>query len=144
MEAFALYRFVFEGAFSRRLQPDVSAVAVVEEQTIFLRVSTTVENIGKRRVKLSQEFTRLSVSFAIRGEPGWTQPATDVVLEEQTHVQPGETISDQVWVETPAENIVAVQLELYVTGEPKAEELPVWMYREIVSLVEKQGTIKTE
>lgn len=140
---FALYKFVFEGAFSKRLQPSAAALVAADDKTIYLRVSVTAENIGKRKITLDNEFTKLSVSFAVEEQEDWTKPETGQVLDDQEWVQPGEVVSDQVWVEIPSENIVAVQLEFYVTTSMSMirRRSAAWRHREIVSLVEKQGTI---
>src|SRR3712207_2186937 len=75
---FALYKFIFEGAFSRRMQPNASVEAVVGEDRVFLRVSLTAQNIGKRKVNLDGEYTGLSASFLTATED-WSEPATTSV-----------------------------------------------------------------
>ena len=80
-----MYKFVFEGSFTNRLQPSASAVLYNDGATDYLRVSVTVENIGKKEVKLDPSFTRLSVRLGERGTRGWSDPTTFEVLEEEEY-----------------------------------------------------------
>jgi hypothetical protein len=131
---FALYKFIFEGAFSRRMQPNASVEAIVGEDAVFLRVSLTAENIGKRKVNLDGEYTRLSVSFLTKTED-WSEAVTHPVLREQEFIKPGETVGDQVWLTILDEDVLAVDLKFYVFSKGSEG----WMHREIVSLVQQQG-----
>lgn len=129
---FALYKFIFEGAFSRRLQPDAAATITKREDEVVVNVSLTAENIGKRKVDLNREFTRLGVSFVTKTSGEWSEPATSRVLKEQGWIKPGETVGDQVRVAILDEDVLAVQLEFYVASTGSE----FWMHREIVNLAE--------
>jgi hypothetical protein len=75
--AFALYKFVFEGAFSQRLQPSASVVVIRDGEKRYVRISATAQYIGKRRVRIDPDFTRLSIRFTARqGEVGHSQLRT--------------------------------------------------------------------
>lgn len=142
--SFALYKFVFEGAFSNRLQPNVFADVVHHGDQVFIKVGVTAENIGRRKVRLDAELTSLGVSFAASDSDGWTEPYGEPVMEDQDVVRPGETVTDQLWVETEAEGLIAAQLEFYLSdlrSRPFSGFETVWIRREIVSLVEEEGTI---
>lgn len=134
---FALYKFIFEGAFSKNLQPNASAAAIVGEDEVFLRVSLTAANIGKRKVMLNGEYTRLSVNFVTKTSRHWSEPETGRVLKEQDFIKPGETVGDQIWVTILNKDVIAAQLDFYVSSKGSES----WMHREIVSLVGEGGTI---
>ena len=134
---FALYEFIFEGAFSRRLQPDAAATIARRENRVVVNVSLTAENIGKRKIDLDSALTRLSVSFATKTSEEWSEEATRRVLKEQVWINPGETVGNQVRVTILDEDVVAVQLEFYVASTGSE----FWMHREIVNLAEDKDTI---
>lgn len=144
---FALYKFVFEGAISRRLQPGAFASVTTSDTRLFIRVGVTVENIGKRKVKIDQDLTRLSVSFAPAGGGNWTDPETPRILKEQEHeiIRPGESVADQIWGESVSGQFVVARVEFYVTSAKSKifRRSTTWMHREMVSLVKEQGTITT-
>ncbi len=133
---FALYKFVFEGAFSRRLQPGASALVISDGEKRFVRIGVTAANIGKRRVQIDPDYTRLSIRFMPRQGGAWTEPATHPILEH-VYVEPGETVADQALGEVTEADYIAISVDFYVTSSPSKfrRRQATWLHREIVSLV---------
>lgn len=132
---FALYKFVLEGALTRRLQLEVMATVFFSQDKVFLHVDLKVENTGKRRVWLDQQLTKLGISFPLE-EGGWTEPTNTQVLNDDELIEATEVVGDQRWIEISNAQAVAVQLEFYVIGQTRfsRQKNPGWMRREIVSL----------
>jgi hypothetical protein len=67
----------------------------------------------------------------------WTEYDPTEIFFDQDAVQPGETISDQIWIELPDNDEVALQTSL---GVAKDENLG-WEAKDIVNLLYVRGNI---
>jgi hypothetical protein len=82
------------------------------------------------------------------GEPGWTPFAPLGEFHEQSAVQSNETISDQVWIEIPDDDLVALRTDFVVARVVTEEErrkggnvIWGWEARDIVNLLDAKGNI---
>jgi hypothetical protein len=82
------------------------------------------------------------------GEPGWTPFAPQGIVHEQSAVQSNETISDQVWIEIPDDDLVALRTDFVVARVVTEEErrkrgnvIWGWEARDIVNLLDAMGNI---
>jgi len=140
---FAYYRFFKEETYSSRLQPSVSTAVSHSGDYFYVTVTATVENTGQVTVRLDKPITQFIVSVHSLGDSTWTDYDSEPVLQQDL-VQPGETISDQGWVEVPDNGEVALQTELVVKrAYDEDDEDPVggWEARDIVNLLDIRGNI---
>jgi hypothetical protein len=139
---FAYYRFFKEETYTSRLQPSVSTAVSYSENHFCAVVTATVENTGQITVERDNSVTQFLVSVRGLGEANWTPYAVGPVLQ-QDMVQPGETLSDQSWVEVPNNGEAALQTELVVgrVSEGDEEEVSGWGAKDIVNLLDIRGSI---
>jgi hypothetical protein len=132
---FAYYRFFKEDPYSERLQPSITAAVSRKSDSIFVRAAASVTNNGQTSVPLDMELTRVGLSARKIGVYDWTPCLIERIYVGQDHVRPGETISDQVWLETPDASYVALEIELLIA---ESEDLG-WLTRDIVDLTQEVG-----
>ena len=143
---FAYYRFFKEEPYSSRLQPSVSTAVSHFDGHYLVVITATVENTGQTPVRLDKSKTHFLAAVRSLNDPDWTPHDTAPILQ-QSVVQPGETFSDQTWVEILDSGEVALRTELVVgkaleEGETVAEDEVVgWGTRDIVSLLDSKGKI---
>ena len=83
----------------------------------------------------------MQVSTRNKGDTDWALYATERVFAIQGYVQPGETLTDQVWMEIPDNGKVAIKMELIVvTGG----ETTGWVTTEVVNLIAGGDNTVTE
>ena len=85
-------------------------------------ITANVENPGQVQVELDKSRTRLVTATRSLGEPGWTPFAPLGEFHEQSAVQSNETISDQVWIEIPDDDLVALRTDFVVARVVTEEE----------------------
>jgi hypothetical protein len=85
-------------------------------------ITANVENAGQVQVELDKSRTRLVTATRSLGEPGWTPFAPLGIFHEQSAVQSNETISDQVWIEIPDDDLVALRTDFVVARVVTEEE----------------------
>jgi|SRR5215211_5747119 len=139
--AFAWYKFFRQGEHERKLQPTISGVVGAKDGTIYLQARVFAENTGQVSVALNGGAAALQVSTRNKGDTDWALYATERVFAIQGYVQPGETLTDQVWMEIPDNGKVAIKMELIVvTGG----ETTGWVTTEVVNLIAGGDNTVTE
>ena len=127
----ALYRFRKEKPHEDRVQPRTTGEAWVIDRTIYIRAVVAVENKGEVPFEINHELSALEVYTRIEGSEVWEYEDIFDVFPNRALVQPGEETEDQVWIEIPYEDQLAVRLDLYFFEDEES----VWPAREIVSLL---------
>lgn len=127
------------------MQPAISAAVSRERELIFIKATAEMTNNGQRSVHIDLSETRIGISTRKAGVYGWNPSVVEEVFTGNNHVSPGETIGDQVWMEIPDNDDVAIQLELRVTKryEEECGKFLAWIARDIVNLAEDQGNISS-
>ena len=144
---FAYYKLFKEETYSKQLQPGVSTAVSYSDSQCLVLISATVENAGQTRVKLDNNKTWLLVQTRKLGDPAWTSGVPVAVFREQDMVQPNETMSDQVWIELPDDDEIALRTDFVVARTVEEEdkdggdEVRGWMARDIVNLLDIKGKI---
>ena len=130
---FAWYKFFRQGEHEQRLQPTISGVVGTRDGTIYLQARVLAENTGQVSVTLGEGARALQVSARKKEDSEWTLYATERIFVTQEHVQPGETLIDQVWVEIPDNDEVAIKMDLVIilAGEVDTG----WLATEVVNLI---------
>lgn len=144
---FAYYRFFKEETHSERLQPTVSAAVSRKDDKIFIRSTAEMTNNGLTSIWIDMGLTRVGVSTRKAGIYGWNPYIVEEVFTGSDHVRPGETVGDQVWMEIPDDDYVALQIELRIAKvqeeeERKEERILGWIARDIVDLIQEPGNNK--
>jgi hypothetical protein len=134
---FAWYKFFRQGEHDPRLQPTVTGSVTVKENVAYIVATVSVINTGQVDVELDLEFSGLVLLTRRQGH-GWREPELKYsVFPGQERAQPGATLEDQIWIELPHEDEVAIVLELTVTGHTVTKpEGYTWKTIEIVSLLD--------
>lgn len=129
---FAWYKFFRQGEHDPKLQLTISGGVGKKDGTLYLQAKVLAENTGQVAVGLSGGTCALQVSARKKDDEDWTLHATERVFAIQGHVQAGETLIDQVWLEIPDNGEVAIKMELIVLA---GEETTGWVTPEVVNLV---------
>jgi len=131
----ALYRFRKEKPHEDRVQPRTAGEAWVRDRTIYTRAVVAVENKGGVPFDIDHELSALEVYARIEDSETWEYEDIFDVFGRRALVQPGEETEDQVWIEIPYEDQLAVRLDFYLFKDEES----MWPAREIVSLLPGEG-----
>jgi hypothetical protein len=146
---FAWYKFIRRGELDPRLQPTVIGKAAISDGTIYVVATVTILNTGVVEVGLSGGTAVLEL-YATKPEDDafeYVDIAPVSVFEDHNHVQPGETLEDQVWFQLPHEGQVGIRLDLTVVivddsvSPPEEISYPT---TNIVGLITQEGRPFTE
>lgn len=129
---FAWYKFIRRGEHDPKLQLTISGTVGWGAGTVYLQARALAENQGQVSVDLNGAMCALQLSTRKRGDSDWALRATERVFEVQGFVQPGETLVDQVWLEIPDSEEVAIKMELIVLTSDASTG---WVANEVVNLV---------
>ena len=129
--AAALYRFGREKPHEDRMQPRATGEAWVRSRTIYVRAVVAAENKGEVPFDINHELAALEVFVRIGGSEVWESEDIFDVFLRRGRVQPGEETEDQVWIEIPYEDQLAVRLDLYLFKDEES----MWPAREVISLL---------
>lgn len=119
------YTFVRSRTFKLRLDPTVSGTVRIENNSSYVKVSSTLKNIGICKVDVSQTGSAVTVSSHIpKVAPGeidvvtWQRLETLPVFEKHANLEPGETIGDEVLIAVPtaAGQVFKLELRLVSNG----------------------------
>ncbi len=140
---FAYYKFFRQGEHDPTLQLTISGVVGTKGGTTYLQARAFAENKGKVSVKMEGATAALQVSTRKKGDGDWTLRATERVFSMQGHIQPGETLADQVWREIADDDEVAIKMDLVVISDGATTG---WLASEVVNLVERRdnGAVGSE
>ncbi len=136
---FAWYKFIRQGEHDPRLQATVAGDLAVHEGTICVAATATAQNTGKLDLDLVPDDCALEVFTTVAGGPQWTVRHTGDVFLTQGKLKVGITLEDQVWLEIPRQNEIALSLKLTVSYKGKNEEIVSLDTTEIISMIPKHG-----
>jgi hypothetical protein len=143
---FAYYRFFKEETYTARLQPSVTTAVSHFESRYLIIITVTVENTGQVTVDLDEDRTYVLVDTRKAGDPDWTEYGVQEVFFDQDAVQPGEALSDQIWIEIPDSGEAAFRADLVVAiakADESEEDVAGWGTRDIVNLLDIKGNISS-
>lgn len=134
---FAWYKFFRRGEHDPRLQPTVTSSVTLAGDVAYIVATISVINTGQVDVELDLGSSGLVLLTRRRGQ-GWREPELKYsVFPGQEKAQPSATLEDQIWIELPHRDEVAVVLELTVTGSTITKpEGDTWKTVEIVPLLD--------
>lgn len=114
----AYHRYVKTREDKPRLEPSISAEPVPFGGAQYMLVTLQIRNTGVCDVDISQKGTGLEVSVMTRGSANgnaapaaWAAPPVYEVFENHQWIEPGETITDQVLVDTPPDEQLILKLD---------------------------------
>jgi len=136
---FAWYKFIRQGEHEPRLQATVTGDLAIHEGTICVAATATAQNTGNVDVDLVPDDCALEVSTTVTGGPQWTTQHTGDVFLAQGKIKVGVTLEDQVWLEIPRQNEIALSLKLTVSYKGKNDEITSLDTTEIISMLTKHG-----
>lgn len=117
----AYHRYVKTREDKPRLEPSITARPVPFGGTHYVLVTLQIRNTGVCDVDISQKGTGLDVSLVTRGAPNgnvvpatWTAPPVLEVFKNHQWIEPGETITDQVLLDTPADELMILKMEFHL------------------------------
>jgi hypothetical protein len=135
---FAYYRFIKGRTFVAIIDPTVSGEVTVEGDSLYLRVSATVENKGQSRVNIDTELTGVVVSARrpggdwqlLYGRAAFTQPSSPLALE------PGQVVGEQLSTDLDKNGYVALKIDLAVIPQPGrfGRQRDPWLANHIITL----------
>lgn len=131
---FAYYRFFKEETYSKRLQPSVSTAVSRSAGHLCVVVTATAKNAGQVTVNLNNNLTRFITSVRKLGDLEWTDYVVETIFIEQDWVRPGETISDEKWVEILDSGEAALKTDIVVAATEDQ-----WGASDIVNLLTLEG-----
>lgn len=132
---FAWYKFIRQGEHDPRLQPAVTGAVTVRNEMAYIVVVATVQNNGQTDVELDLELSALDVYATQAEAEEWEFLYVVEVFRGQEVAQPNETIEDQLWLEIPLDEDIAIHLELTIAEKNG----PSWATSRVLSLLDGGG-----
>jgi hypothetical protein len=144
----AYRRYVKTREDKPRLEPSITARSVPFGGTQYVLVTLQIRNTGVCDVDISQKGTGLDVSLVTRGSTSgdvvpatWTAPPILEVFKNHQWIEPGETITDQVLLDTPVSEQLILKMELHLYSQKNNVR---WQAISIVPTIETtNGAIST-